>query len=499
MLLFNGKILELEECLLFNSIEYIFLFVPLTMIVYFFLNKNHLVVGGNVWLVGASLFFYGYLNPTYLLPLIITSICFNFAVGNSLNNGRFKSKISKKALLIFGIVCNLLLLGYFKYMDFFINNVNELFHSDLSLLHIALPLGISFFTFTQSAYLFDSYYGKTKEYDFLNYTLFVAFYPHLVAGPIIHHSEMMPQFARLKNKLINYENIISGIFLFTIGLFKKVIIADTFSLYVNSGYSAPSLSFVEGWIVSIAYTFQIFFDFSGYTDMALGVAKMFNINLPINFNSPYKAISVQDFWRRWHMTLSRFLRDYVYIPLGGNRISNFRTYVNTLIVFFLCGLWHGASWMFVIWGMIHGMALCINRFWSNVIKIQIPKALSIAMTFLFVNFAWIFFRAKNMHEVSKVVRAMFGLSGFLIPKISHFNFFFEYPKGNVIYENSIILLIFSFILVFAAKNSNELINIIKIKSKKQAVIFSVIFSILFALAVIKMNYVPHSEFIYFNF
>ena len=313
--------------MLFNSLEYILLFLPIVLCVYFFLNKKHLVTSANIWLVVGSLFFYSFLNPNYLLPLILSSICFNFAIGNSLNNLNFHSKISKKFLLTFGIVCNLLLLGYFKYMDFFISNINALFHKDIAMMHIVLPLGISFFTFTQTAYLVDSYHNKTKEYDFLNYVLFVTFFPHLIAGPILHHSEMMPQFADIKNKVLKHKNIILGLFLFTIGLFKKVVLADTFSGYVALGYNPNThLSFLEGWIVALSYTFQIYFDFSGYTDMALGSSKMFNINLPINFNSPYKANSIQDFWRRWHITLSRFLRDYIYFPLGGSRTGDFKTY-----------------------------------------------------------------------------------------------------------------------------------------------------------------------------
>lgn len=484
--------------LLFNSLEYILLFVPIVFCIYFFLNKKHLVIGANIWLVAASLFFYGYLNPTYLLPLILSSICFNFAIGSGLNNLNFKSKISKKSLLTFGVICNLLLLSYFKYMDFFIANLNALFHSHLDLLHIILPLGISFFTFTQTAYLVDSYQGKTKEYDFLNYLLFVTFFPHLVAGPILHHSEMMPQFGDIKAKVLKHKNVALGLFLFIIGLFKKVILADTFSTYVALGYNPDiQLSILEGWIVALSYTFQIYFDFSGYTDMALGVAKMFNIDLPINFNSPYKANSIQDFWRRWHMTLSRFLRDYIYIPLGGSRLNELKTYRNLFLTFLIGGLWHGASWMFIIWGALHGFALCINRLWQK-LKINIPNKVNIFMTFIFVNFTWVFFRAENMGQAHKILSSMINFTNFKIPKIDHLNIYFKGLANNE-YSNLLLFLPLTIILIFACKNSQELLSIIKLDSKKSAILYAAVFAFLFIICLIKISTATCSEFIYFNF
>src|SRR5574344_1675498 len=309
--------------MLFNSIEYIFLFVPFVLIIYLFLNKKHLIVLSKCWLILASFFFYGYLTPKYI-PLLIFSIFINFAVGSALNTNL---KTNKQLVFIIGIIINLLFLGYFKYMNFFIQNINSVFHSHLTLLHIILPLGISFFTFQQIAYLCDSYEGKAKEYDFLNYTLFIVFFPQLVAGPIVHHGEMIPQFNSLKNKFINWQNLSKGLFLFLIGLFKKVIIADTLAKWATLGFESNSaLSFFEAWTTILSYTFQIYYDFSGYTDMALGVALMFNIKLPQNFNNPYKSIDIEDFWRRWHMTLSKFLKNYVYIPLGGNSRVPVRIY-----------------------------------------------------------------------------------------------------------------------------------------------------------------------------
>ncbi len=286
--------------MLFNSYEFIFMFLPVSLAIYFLLNRKRLTVGANTWLLFVSLFFYSWWNMKYL-PLILGSILFNYAIGTLLaESGAHKGKaVSKKAILAFGLFANILFLGYFKYMDFFIGNVNGLFSADLPLLRIVLPLGISFFTITQIAFLVDSYEGLVKEKTLLSYALFVSFFPHLLAGPILHHKEMMPQFDALRSKVLNYKNLSLGLFLFFIGLFKKVVIADQLSAIVKAGFdTAPSLNFAEAWISSLSYTCQLYFDFSGYSDMAVGVGLMFNIVLPINFNSPYKAVNAIDFWKR---------------------------------------------------------------------------------------------------------------------------------------------------------------------------------------------------------
>ena len=296
--------------MLFYSYEFIFIFLPLIFFIYFYLNSKRLTHASKAFLVLSSLFFYSWWNIIYL-PLILISMLFNYSLGNSLSNYKNnKKRFTKKSILSFGIVLNIVLLGYFKYSDFFIANFNLLTESNADLLNLALPLAISFFTFQQIAYLVDSYKEETKEYDFLNYAIFVTFFPQLIAGPIVHHKEMMPQFDILKNKVKNYKNISLGLFIFSIGLFKKVVIADYFAVAATNGFDySLILSFFEAWATSLSYTFQLYFDFSGYTDMAIGAALLFNIKLPVNFNSPYKALSIQDFWRRWHITLSRFLRD----------------------------------------------------------------------------------------------------------------------------------------------------------------------------------------------
>lgn len=482
--------------MLFNSYEFILLFLPITLIVYFFLNKQKLLVASKAWLVLSSLFFYSWWNIKYL-PLILISIIFNFSIGTSLSNidnvKLNKRKISKKTILIFGIVFNLLLLAYFKYTDFFISNINHLIENQITLLKIVLPLGISFFTFTQIAYLVDAYKGEIKEMDYLNYSLFVTFFPHLLAGPILHHKEMMPQFDNLRKKFFNHRNLSIGLFLFFIGLFKKLILADTFALWANFGFDkATYLSFFEAWFVSLSYSFQLYFDFSGYTDMALGTALMFNIILPVNFNSPYKAIDIQDFWRRWHITLSRFLRDYIYIPLGGNKLGEFQTYQNLFLTFLIGGLWHGAGWNFIFWGALHGFALVINRLWKK-INFKLHSIVAWLITFNFVNITWIFFRAKTWDDALKLLKGLFGFNDILIPRISHASISFKGLNSAFEWNIDIVfMLVISFIIILVLKNSNELI-----KNFKPNYIYLIVISFLAFISILQLG--GNSEFLYFRF
>ncbi len=394
--------------MLFNSYEFIFFFLPFTFLVYFYLNTKHWTEAGKAFLVFASLFFYSWWNIAYL-PLILISMLFNYTLGRHLSSRKQRGReAGNRLLLTIGILFNLGLLGYYKYADFLLDNLNTLLHTQLDLLHLALPLAISFYTFQQIAYLVDSYRNETKEYDFLNYAVFVTFFPQLIAGPIVHHAEMMPQFSRKKNKLVSYHNIALGLFVFAMGLFKKVTIADTFAQWANLGFDqAVSLTMVDAWATSLSYTFQLYFDFSGYTDMAIGAALLFNIKLPINFNSPYKALSIQDFWRRWHITLSRFLKDYLYIPLGGNRSSGGRTYLNLFITFLLGGIWHGAGWTFVLWGALHGLGMMLHRAWQKT-GYRMHSAVAWFITFNFINITWVFFRAKDFDDALKVLKGMFA-------------------------------------------------------------------------------------------
>jgi D-alanyl-lipoteichoic acid acyltransferase DltB (MBOAT superfamily) len=374
--------------------------------IYFYLQHLQKSKLSKVFLVLSSLFFYAWWNVWYL-PLIVASMFFNYFIGKSLRGG----KEGKKGILAFGVIANLSLLGYFKYSDFFIENYNGLFGEGIPLLHLALPLAISFFTFQQVAYLVDSYRQETQDIDVLDYALFVTFFPQLIAGPIVHHKEMMPQFAKSENSRLNTTNITLGLFIFAMGLFKKVVLADTFAIWATEGFDGQaSLDMAAAWVTSLSYTFQLYFDFSGYTDMAIGAALLFNIKLPINFDSPYKALSIQDFWRRWHITLSRFLKDYIYIPLGGNRKGEGRTYLNLIVTFLLGGMWHGAGWTFLFWGALHGGALALHRLWHKM-GFVMPKLLAWFITFNFINIAWVFFRAKSFEDALRVLGGMFGFSG----------------------------------------------------------------------------------------
>ncbi|MRS01882.1 MBOAT family protein, partial [bacterium] len=386
--------------MLFNSFPYIIVFLPISVIIYFSLNKVS-ETAGKYWLVIVSLLFYSFATLTYL-PLLILSIVINFAVAIAIRKNNVNSleisttdfrsknsqkKSSSKVYLALGIIFNVGLLAFFKYTDFFIANVNQISNLNISFLRLAIPLAISFYTFQQITYLVDTYRNELNDTNFLNYCIFITFFPRLLMGPITRYNEVMPQFKRTQQKHIDYRNMSLGLLLFFVGLSKRVVIADTCGIYADLGYSSiQTLSLVEAWITSVSYTFQIYFDFSGYTDMAIGTAYFFNVKLPFNFNSPYLAVSIQDFWRRWHITLSHFLRDYIYIPLGGNRNGEFLTYINIMITFLIGGFWHGAGWTFIVWGGIHGVALCINRIWRK-LNIKISRFLAIFITFNIVNIA----------------------------------------------------------------------------------------------------------------
>ena len=411
--------------MLFNSAEFIFLFLPVVLLVFFLIGGygNHRIAIS--WLVGASLFFYGWWNPAYL-GLLIGSILFNYAVGNALTSGRGSRHF--RYLLAAGVAGNLAALGYFKYANFFVDNLNAVTNSNFHFDTIILPLAISFFTFQQITFLVDAYKGETREYNFLHYSLFVTFFPQLIAGPIVHHKEMLPQFSKDVIYRLNQSNLSVGLAIFFLGLFKKVVLADGVSAYATPVFDAAengvTVTFFEAWAGALAYTFQLYFDFSGYSDMAIGIARMFNIRLPLNFNSPYKSINIIEFWRRWHMTLSRFLRDYLYFPLGGNRKGKLRRYVNLLITMLLGGLWHGAGWTFVVWGLMHGIYLVINHAWHGVRRALgnepgsygfLGRSASWTLTFLAVVASWVMFRAESFTGASAILQGMMGLHGFQLP------------------------------------------------------------------------------------
>ena len=489
--------------MLFNSYEFIFLFLPITFFIYFYLNKKRLTEASKGFLVFSSLFFYSWWNISYL-PLILSSMLFNYVIGKTLAKGddtKKRNEISRKSILNIGVIANLGLLCYFKYSDFLIENVNYALNTVLPLRDLALPLAISFFTFQQIAYLVDSYRRETNEYDFLNYAIFVTFFPQLIAGPIVHHKEMMPQFANIRTKLINYKNIALGLFVFSIGLFKKVVIADSFSVWANAGFdTTTTLNLFEAWVTSLSYTFQLYFDFSGYTDMAIGLALLFNIKLPINFNSPYKAINIQDFWRRWHITLSRFLRDYIYIPLGGNRKGNFRTYNNLMATFVLGGIWHGAGWTFVFWGVLHGLALVIYRIWSQS-GIKLWTWLAWFITFNFINITWVFFRAKEWEDAINILKSMFVLDNIMLPmgltgKLPTLDKYqIQYGDWLSSIHGDKWTIVWIFVAIpFVLTINNSMQTAVSFKTNKKYLLYTVL---LMCTALSLLN--TASEFLYFNF
>ncbi|MBN1545111.1 MAG: MBOAT family protein [Syntrophaceae bacterium] len=441
-------------------------------------------MAGWLWLVFASLFFYGWGGLTSI-PILLASVVFNYVIGTLLqkqrNSGRQRS-VNAKLFLILGLVFNIIFLGYFKYADFFIVNINWIFDRHLPALNILLPLAISFFTFHQISYLVDSYRGQIKGSDLLEYTTYITFFPKLISGPIVRYSEFAPQLKNLKAS-IDYRQTSIGLFLFFIGLLKVTTAARVFGVWADKGFAdAASLSLVDGWTTCLSYTFQIYFDFSGYIDMALGSARFFNIQLPINFDSPYRAVNIQDFWRRWHITLSRFLRDYIYIPLGGSRKGELTTYANIILAFLICGIWHGAGWLFILWGALHGFGMVLHRLWQKT-GIKMPKILAIFVTFIFVNIAWIFFRAADFSQALYVIKSMTGLS-----TTSGFSILHGIPASEI------IIAVVSIIVVFFAPNSNRILE-----RFRPSVSSAVCLTTVILIGLLFLNSSVPREFIYFDF
>ena len=382
--------------MLFCSYVFILAFLPLTLLGYYSLNRIN-ATAGRCYLLAASFVFYGYFNYSYLL-LLLGSLVFNYAVGGLIERYR------RRWVLILGCTVNLLLLGYYKYYDFFVENVNALFGADLVIHHLILPLGISFFTFQQISYLSDVYHRVLdRRYSLLDYALFVSFFPQLIAGPIVLANEMMPQFARKDNLKLNYGNFSCGIFIFSLGLAKKMLVADNLALVADRVFALSEPCFADSLIGSLAYALQLYFDFSGYSDMAIGIGAMFNIMLPVNFLSPFRSANIQDFWRRWHITLGRFLAQFVYRPLGGNKKGVFRTGINLMVTFLLCGLWHSSSWLMILWGGIQGLAIILHRIWSKGLNLRMPRLAGVTLTFVFSWLTLIFYRAENVTQLKRVL------------------------------------------------------------------------------------------------
>nr|WP_319386328.1 MBOAT family O-acyltransferase [uncultured Roseibium sp.] len=502
--------------MVFSSLEFIYLFLPPVLIGYLILRHYGWENGIIWWLILASLVFYGWWTPIYL-PLLLGSVVINYGFHRVLR------AVKDKFILVSGIVFNLALIAVFKYADFFIGNANFIAGADIPLLHLVLPLAISFFTFQQISFLIDTWKGEVTECDFPRYMLFVVFFPQLIAGPIVMQKETIPQFKLpvFKNKLVL--NLAVGSTLFAIGLFKKIVLADGIAPYANAVFNmaetTSGVPFEAAWIGALAYTFQLYFDFSGYCDMALGLARLFGIRLPVNFNSPYKATSISDFWRRWHITLSHFLRDYLYIPLGGNRSGPVRRYSNLMITMLLGGLWHGASWTFVFWGGLHGAYLAINHGWSALVSAGyipsiLPKpvgnVLSRGITLLAVVVAWVYFRAESFEGANNIILGMTGLSTVYEPTL-----WATMVAGTApVWAAMICLAAIVFLLpnsIEFTENYNPILGLKKFVSQRRSDGFlpvrwkptagwAAAVSVLFGVALIQTYRLAElTEFIYFNF
>jgi len=477
--------------MLFNSYVFILAFLPLTLLGYFMLGRlPERIQLNKLFLVLASFLFYGYNNPRYV-PIIVLSILINYALSQLML--RSERKTFRLPLMLLGLGLNLGVLFYFKYHDFFCENLNKAFGTSFVLNKLMLPLGISFFTFQQLSYVIDSYKRTVPRYNILDYALFVTFFPQLVAGPIVLHSEIVPQFADPKNRRFNFDNFAPGLYAFALGLFKKVVIADTFGVAVEAGFaSARSLNTAEAWFIAIGYTLQLYFDFSGYCDVATGVGLMFNIKIPLNFNSPYKSLNIREFWQRWHMTLSRFLTTYIYFPLGGSRKGLVRTCINLMIVFLASGLWHGAGWLFLLWGLMHGVASVLYRLFRKQYDALHP-ALQWLLTFIFVVIAWVFFRATKLDHALAIVQSMLAMN--FGPIRSSIVSAFELPGGILSSYNAIFMMLWYVLSLFAClgmRNTYE-----KAMDFKPTLINSFTTVALILYCVLSLSGV--SVFLYFNF
>jgi alginate O-acetyltransferase complex protein AlgI len=424
------------------------------------------------WLVVMSLIFYAWFRIDYLCLLVIL-IVFNYGVGIKLSE---QHQLGKKSILLlsFGILINLSVLCYYKYTNFMLGNLNALMGTHFVLQNIIMPIGISFFTFQKIAYLIDAYRGETEEYNFLDFSLFVMYFPQLIAGPIVHHKDLIPQFRQASLFKLNPSDMSAGIIMFVIGLGKKILLADQLSIWVNNAFQAAhqgvALSLIEASVAAFGFSFQIYFDFSAYSDMALGLALMMGIRLPLNFNSPYKASNIIDFWRRWHMTLSKFLKDYVYIPLGGNRKGLIHRHLNLMLTMLIGGLWHGAGWTFVFWGLLHGFFLSINHAWNHIKQtlgineVRNIRLIAQAITFFSVTAAWVFFRAESFKSAVSILKGMVGLNGIILPvkyenKLNFLKAVLNIQFNDITYYHGakqLLFLLISLFIVWCLPNTQQL-------------------------------------------
>ena len=439
--------------MLFHNPVFIFLFLPIVLFLYY--TFKHSKFAHEYILIVAGIFFYSWWN-VYLTPIIIISIVFNFYFGSLIRNNFDYN--SKKKILIFSIFLNILFLAIFKYADFIIENINYLFNSNIEFLNLPFPLAMSFFTFQTIAYLVDCYNGYIKNTRFTQYSLFIIFFPQLIAGPIVKYNHMMTQFENASNRIINRKNLNLGLVIILIGLFKKIILADNLAIFVENGFTdSQNLEFFASWLTSLSFTFQIYFDFSGYVDMATGIALLFNIKLPVNFNSPYKATSIINFWQKWHITLANFLTNYIYFPWVKSlkKVNFLKIMIIIFFVFLIAGIWHGPSWLYVIFGALHGIGLILNHVYRKLFDYKLNKYLACFLTFNYINLTFVFFRSENLDKSISIIKGMLGLNGFEL--INYFD--------DKMYILTILLI--GITITFFFKNTSYLIDKFKGEIKKE--------------------------------
>ncbi len=497
--------------MLFTTITFTFFFLPVVLGGYFAVARfSHRAAA--LWLFVASVFFYGYWMPQFTL-LLLASVAGNYLVGERIalaaDVAAQAQKPRQKRWLILGVLANLALLSYFKYANFFVDNLNAALGQTWELAEVVLPIGISFFTFTQIAYLVDTAQKGVRERNWVHYGLFVTYFPHLIAGPVLHHAQMMPQFRQSATYRFNAGNFTAGVAIFALGLLKKIVLADGISPYADPIFHAADagsiMSMQEAWLGALAYTFQLYFDFSGYSDMAIGLSWMFNVRLPFNFNSPYRATNISDFWRRWHMSLSQFLRDYLYIAMGGNRHGMVRRYVNLMLTMVLGGLWHGASWSFAVWGFLHGLylavnhafrALCGERLCQQLAASRVWTLLAWLLTMLSVVLAWVVFRAETLSGAVRLWQSMLGMGSHAAPHVLLWNAGLNLPTGLMWCTGLGVM-------AFLAPNSNlfgiKLLDLCQSYPSLRVVLLGAGAAAVLLLLLVNATRTSVSAFIYFNF
>lgn len=489
--------------MVFTSFEYLLCFLPVVLCIAYLCARAKQGCA-IVWIVAASLFFYAFWKLSYL-PILLASILFNYSCSRLIARSSFK-----KAWLFVGVAANITLLAYYKYSNFAVDILNSVTGANYHLQKIVLPLAISFFTFQQIAWLVDQYRNDAPKSSFLEYICAVTFFPHLIAGPIVQYHDLIPQFQSNACFVPRWDPVAKGLFLIACGVFKKIVIADTLALYVSFAFDeAVSLGLLQAWLAVFSYTMQIYFDFSGYCDIAIGSALLLDVRLPDNFRSPYKSGSIREFWQRWHMTLGSFLTRYLYIPLGGSRHGLARTCLNVLLVMCLSGLWHGAGFGFILWGMAHGLAMVIQRLW-HVAGHRLPAIFATALTFFFVSFTWVLFRATDLEAALKVYKGMFGLGGTALPRVlqrllpsswdvAYLGTAEIFAMGTSELRPILWALLAAFLCVYACREAGQVWDCLMRRNSRLVYVLSFGSAVLLLIAFLKMIAVPYTEFIYFNF